>query len=284
MTATTDEFKKSRSVATSLRRRVVAGVALAVVGIGTIFWRPAFDVLVYLIAVGALWELHKLDERKGSPLYWPVALAAVSGYVALASFDHLQRYERYLIELTIPAAFLYGLLRPGSSYLLRTAVTVIAVLYIGKLISYYIVLRNMEPDGLPLTIYAVVLVALTDTASMLVGIRFGRHRLTPVSPRKTVEGAAGGFAVAVIVGVVAGMMAPLRFAPWQAALISAATSLAAILGDLVESALKRDARVKDAGSAIGGHGGVLDRFDSYLFSGIAYYWMLHLLRGIPFVR
>ena len=281
---TTNGLAQPSVAAHGFKRRVFVGVTLAIVGIGSIFYRPAFDVLVYVIAVGALWELHKLDERKGTPLHWPVALAAVSGYVALAAFGKLPHYERDLIGLTILASFIYGLLRAGSGYLLRTAVTVIAVLYIGKLITYYIVLRNMVPDGLALTVYVVVLVAVTDTASMLVGIRFGRHRLTPISPRKTVEGTAGGFAIAVAVGVLAGTQAPLGFAPWQAALISAVTSLAAILGDLVESALKRDARVKDAGSAIGSHGGVLDRFDSYLFSGIAYYWMLHLLRGIPFAR
>ncbi|MDE2571465.1 MAG: phosphatidate cytidylyltransferase, partial [bacterium] len=282
--AAADERARSSVATASFKRRVVVGVGLAVVGIGSIFYQPAFDVLVYVIAVGALWELHKLDERKGSPLHWPVALAAVTGYVVLASFGRLPHYERDLIGLTILVSFLYGLLRAGSGYLLRTAVTVIAVLYIGKLISYYIVLRNMAPDGLVLTIYAVVLVALTDTASMLWGLKFGRHRLTPISPKKTVEGAIGGLLTALIFGVAAGVQAPLGFSPWQAALIATVTSSAAILGDLVESALKRDARVKDAGSAISGHGGVLDRFDSYLFSGIAYYWMLHLLRGIPFAR
>ncbi|TAM59470.1 hypothetical protein EPN52_07700 [bacterium] len=283
MTAS-ERLLKAEAPTRGFKRRVLIGVALAVVGIGSIFYRQAFDILVYVIAVGALWELHKLAERKGTPLHWPVALAAVSGYVALAAFGKLPQYGGHLFDLTILAAFIYGLLRAGSGYLLRAAVTVIAVLYIGKLITYYIVLRNMVPDGLALTVYVVVLVAMTDTASMLVGIRFGRHRLTPISPRKTVEGAAGGFAAAVAVGVLMGVQAPLGFAPWQAALIAAVTSLAAILGDLVESALKRDARVKDAGSAIGSHGGVLDRFDSYLFSGIAYYWMLHLLRGIPFAR
>jgi len=282
--ATTDELTRKNVAQAGFRRRVVVGIGLAMVGIGSIFYRPAFDVLVYVIAVGALWELHKLDERKGSPLHWPVAFAAVTGYVALASFGQLQHYERDLIGLTILVSFVFGLVRAGSGYLLRTAVTVIAVLYIGKLISYYIILRNMVPNGLALTVYVVVLVAVTDTACMLVGVRFGRRRLTPVSPRKTVEGAAGGFAAAVLVGVVGGTLAPLHFAPWQAAFISGVTSLAAILGDLVESALKRDARVKDAGSAISGHGGVLDRFDSYLFSGIAYYWALHLLRGIPLAR
>jgi len=87
--------------------------------------------------------------------------------------------------------------------------------------------------------------------------------------------------VATITSLLLGAFLPLHFAWWQNILIGVLTSVAAQAGDLVESALKRDADVKDAGSAIGDHGGVLDRFDSYLFGGIIYFGCLHLTGIVP---
>jgi phosphatidate cytidylyltransferase len=122
---------------------------------------------------------------------------------------------------------------------------------------------------------------MTDVFAMLIGTRFGHTPLSPISPRKTVEGSLGGLAVAILAAIAIGLTPWLRLPWWEGALIGAITSIAAQAGDLVESALKRDARVKDAGSFIAGHGGVLDRFDSYLFGGIAFYFALYVVRVIP---
>jgi phosphatidate cytidylyltransferase len=122
--------------------------------------------------------------------------------------------------------------------------------------------------------YVMTLVALTDVAAMLTGVCIGRTPLTRLSPKKTVEGAVGGLATAIASGMLIGSIPQLHFAWWQGAFIGAVTSFAAQAGDIVESALKRDARVKDAGNAIAGHGGVLDRFDSFIFGGIAFYFAL----------
>ena len=127
----------------------------------------------------------------------------------------------------------------------------------------------------------IAIVALTDGFAMLIGTRFGRTPLSPISPRKTIEGSIGGLAVAVLAAIAIGLTPWLRLPWWEGAFIGVITSIAAQAGDLVESALKRDARVKDAGSLIAGHGGVLDRFDSYLFGGIAFYFALYVVRAIP---
>jgi len=130
--------------------------------------------------------------------------------------------------------------------------------------------------GLVYTLFVIVLIALTDIMAMVIGGLIGRTPLMAVSPHKTIEGAAGALVIVSAIGYLATFYAPLHLLWWQGTLISALTCIAAQGGDLVESALKRDAGVKDTGTMIGGHGGVLDRFDSYLFGGMAFFGSLHL--------
>jgi phosphatidate cytidylyltransferase len=158
------------------------------------------------------------------------------------------------------------------------------VLYIGQLLSYFVTLRNVPGTGLAYTIAAIVIIATTDISAMLVGTTFGRTPLTNISPRKTWEGAIGGLVASAVLGAALALVPDLHFAWWHGAIAGAFTSIAAQAGDLVESALKRDARVKDAGTAISGHGGWLDRFDSYIFGGVAFYaalWCTGHLPGSP---
>src|SRR5207248_6086533 len=114
-------------------------------------------------------------------------------------------------------------------------------------------------------------------AALLVGMRLGRHPFFPaISPRKTVEGALGGLLFSVPFMLVGGLLL-LGLAPWQAAAAGLLIGVSAQLGDLVESQMKRLARVKDSSNLIPGHGGVLDRLDSILFPPILIYlFTLHL--------
>jgi phosphatidate cytidylyltransferase len=135
--------------------------------------------------------------------------------------------------------------------------------------------------GTAVTVYAIVMIAFTDIFAMVVGTTIGRTPLSPISPRKTVEGAIGGLLAAVIAGIAGAYTPWLHLMWWQGAFIAIVVSVGAQAGDLVESAFKRDALVKDAGSLILGHGGVLDRFDSYIFGGIAMYFALWILGFVP---
>ena len=255
-------------------RRVLIAVALAVGGIGAAFIEPLFAVLVCLIALGSLYEFARLSERRGPVFAYPVALAGVLFYVGLTYFRVIHRFEGVLLAATVVGALAYATFTERGNYLARSSYTLLGVLYIGKLLSYFIEIRSIPTIGVLLTLYVLALVALTDVAAMLTGISIGRTPLTRLSPKKTVEGAAGGLATAIVCGILIGSIPQLHFAWWQGAFIGAVTSFAAQAGDIVESALKRDARVKDAGNAIGGHGGVLDRFDSFIFGGIAFYFAL----------
>ena len=264
-------------------RRIAVGLGLAIVGIGSVFWLPAFLVICTAIAVCCLWEFAQLSARKGPALEFPVALGATVMYFALTALHVIHRYEGVLLAATVVIALVTAMLsngRGGGAFA-RSANTLLGVLYIGKLLTYFIAIRSIPQIGIAATVTAIVLIALTDIFAMVIGTAFGRTPLTPVSPKKTVEGAIGGLAVAMFAGALAALNPWLPLPWWEGAFVAAVTSIAAQAGDLVESALKRDADVKDAGSLIAGHGGVLDRFDSYIFGGIAFYFALYVLHVIP---
>jgi phosphatidate cytidylyltransferase len=259
-------------------RRVIVGLILAVVGLTLVINRWTFDALVLVLGVIMLYELNALCEIKGQPLEYPVAIVGVVGYIMLAMFDLLHKWEGVLLAGITIASFSIGMYGEQVGYFARTAYTVLAVLYIGKLLTYFIFLRSIPELGIWWTYDVIVLIALTDICGMVVGSLIGRHQLTKISPKKTVEGSVGALLIVAGVGAAAAMWVPqLHLTWWQGLALGVATSIAAQAGDLAESALKRDAGVKDTGQIIQGHGGVLDRFDSYLFGGMAYFGTLHLV-------
>jgi len=140
--------------------------------------------------------------------------------------------------------------------------------------SFLFLLTLYNDFGIDSLIWLVVVVALTDIGAFFVGKMVGKREFCPTSPNKTIEGVAGGIIIATFAGFFTGSM----LVDWpQALLISFGVSVASIFGDLFESYLKREAGVKDSGNILPGHGGMLDRVDGYLFSGIV---MVFLLRGL----
>ena len=151
--------------------------------------------------------------------------------------------------------------------------------YIGFLLGHGLVMRDLSGDagdfGRSWLLFALLVVFACDTGAFAVGRLVGRHRMAPrLSPNKTWEGAAGGLAASVGAALLVGLAFDLAVPLWQQALIGAVASVAAQVGDLFESALKRAANVKDSGSIMPGHGGILDRMDSILFALPAVFYML----------
>lgn len=167
------------------------------------------------------------------------------------------------------------------------SVTVFGALYIGWLGSFIVQLRELtEPAGFgfdPGLRAVALMVAITwscDTFAYLVGVAMGRRPLHPrISPRKSLEGAIGGTVAAGIVGYVAARSFFPVLTPLQGAALGAVGAVLAQVGDLVESLLKRDAGVKDTGGLLAGHGGMLDRLDSLLFTAPLVYFVVTRLCG-----
>jgi phosphatidate cytidylyltransferase len=243
-------------------RRVVVGVLLAAFGLATVYYPWSFYVLLLGIGLASIYELNGLCKIKGQELEYPVAVLGVVAFIVLAALGRMAKWEGVLLAAIIIATFWLGMYGEQKGYFARTAYTLLSVLYIGKLLTYWVFIRSVPVEGAFFTVYAVVLVALTDTLGMVVGTLIGRHPMTSISPKKTYEGSIGALLLVSAVGAALAITPQLHMLWWQGAIIGAITSIAAQCGDLVESALKRDAGVKDAGDAIQGHGGVLDRFDS----------------------
>ncbi len=257
-------------------RRIVVGLIVAAIGFFCVVYPWTFYALVLAIGLASIYEFNYLCSIKGQPLEYPVAVLGVVAYVSMAVFGVLHNWEGVLLAGIVIAAFSIGMSGEQKGYFARTAYTLLAVLYIGKLLTYFVFIRQIPGNGMWLTFYVIAIIVLTDTFAMVVGSTIGRHPFTTISPKKTIEGSVGSLLLATLFAIAATRFEPLHLQWWQGAELGLVTSVAAQIGDLVESAFKRDAGVKDAGDMIVGHGGVLDRFDSYLLGGVAFFAMLHV--------
>jgi phosphatidate cytidylyltransferase len=166
----------------------------------------------------------------------------------------------------------------GAHLVGRMAMTAFGVLWVAMGFAYVLLLRDLE-HGMALTIMLLACTMLDDTFAYFVGRAFGRHKMAPrVSPNKSVEGAIGGIIGSVLAAVLVKIYSP--WLGWEDALIfGLAIGIVGQWGDLFESAVKRDFRVKDSGKILPGHGGILDRFDAVLFAGFVTYWLAIALLG-----
>jgi phosphatidate cytidylyltransferase len=185
-------------------------------------------------------------------------------------------------------------LRKGdfSQTVTNIGATLFGVIYLGWLLSHAILLRNIGQNeniraysennqglgdlGFFLVVFAVACTFLNDTGAYYTGTLIGKHKLAPkISPGKTIEGTVGGIVVCVIAGLIVNFLFgyPLS-SDWTIA-FALLVGITAVLGDLVESSIKRGAGMKDSGDIVPGHGGVLDRFDSLIFVfPVSYYFIL----------
>ncbi|HEX6052706.1 MAG TPA: phosphatidate cytidylyltransferase [Gemmatimonadaceae bacterium] len=264
-----------------LATRVVTALLLAPVALGVIYL-GGLPLATFLaaIAVGCAWEFFRLARHSGVEPLDPIGMP-LAGAIPLAVYA--ATVGAYRTSLSVPAVAMLVILGTviwargtGGRPLGSAAATVLGVLYSGGLLSFGYALREHpyavgDRAGTALVAFPLVLTWASDIGAFFVGRAVGGRKLiTAVSPGKTVSGALGGLAVTVIVAWVY-----VRFALAPAALLTMSTagalafgaviSIAAQIGDLAESLLKREANVKDSSRLIPGHGGLLDRLDSLLF-------------------
>ncbi|MDI6870384.1 MAG: phosphatidate cytidylyltransferase [Bacillota bacterium] len=260
-------------------REVAARVLTGVIGIPVLLavvyaGGRLFQGVLAAIAALMLWEYHRLVAASGQAPRLTLLLGAGLGVGALAAAGR----EGASAGLLFAAAALeMGLaLReaPEVSLLRRGGALILGAVYVGYPLGLMMRLRTASLWWLAT---GFILVWANDVLAYVVGINLGRRRLAPrVSPKKSIEGAVGGLAAAVVAAVA--LRSWLGLTPAGAALTGLAVGAAGQVGDLVESALKREAGVKDSGRLLPGHGGLLDRFDSSLLAFPTLYLLLRVLR------
>ncbi len=224
----------------------------------------------------------------GIPAQYTTTQSALAHFPILLTVGICASFFRLLFRRNLPPATIADI-----------ATTILGFIYVGFLPSHLVLLRNLYPPGAepvanPLQqpglayVWATLFIVwATDVFAYFVGKKWGKHLLYPlISPKKTVEGAIGGFLASIIWSVIVVHLAdnviftntvPFQHSFWLAAVMGAAISIAAQLGDLCESMLKRDAGVKDSGNTLPGHGGFLDRGDSMIFGGAVAYYLISLV-------
>jgi len=253
----------------SLMVRILSAFVILAFVIGLVL-AGVFGVYALVLIIGglALWEFKGLSDQMGSRapgwLLYPLGVFfAFSGTVL----------KEIPVTLVLSLALVGGLgaflVLPGRRQgLSRWAMGLSGALYIGMPFNYYLLLYTSRPNGLVWTLFTIFAVVVSDAAALLVGSRIGRHPFfASISPRKTVEGAIAGIVGAVIVMLI-GVSGVLGLSPVHAVVLGLLVGMSALIGDLVESQMKRIAEVKDSSHLIPGHGGVLDRIDSILFPPI----------------
>jgi len=178
--------------------------------------------------------------------------------------------------LTLCAAELF---RSDVSYaLLRIGVTVLGVFLIAWTLGHLLLIRDIRPGGMRYTFFLCAVIWAVDTAAYLTGLAVGRHPLAPrISPKKTVEGLAGGLFFGTLTAIVfARVSLANEMSLAEAAIVGMAIAVVAQLSDLIESLTKRSAGVKDSSGILPGHGGVLDRFDSFMFTAPFFFYYLSI--------
>lgn len=259
-------------------KRVLSGVVLIPIVIYIVLYAPSYWILAVstLITFLALLEFNNLGLHKTRDKTFDY-LGALSGagLVPLLFFCGKEAFLAALAGLVF-LLFLYGLFgkRELSDSALDVSSKALGFVYLSLPLSYLAPLAGLE-EGRWWLLFLLVVIWSNDTFAYFTGKKIGKHKLAPViSPKKTVEGAIGG----VIGGAVAGLLlvhfSGMDSDPLSTVLITVAVGLVAMAGDLAESLLKRGAGVKDSGSIIPGHGGVLDRIDSLIFPvPLLYYYL-----------
>lgn len=261
--------------------RMLTGFIFGTIAMGCIMLGgAALLILLALIIFFASKEYVKILEHKGFYPSLKIILASEAILAAITYFDRTDLVAGALTLCTF-AAFMWVLFRGRQPYIANVATTILGFVYCGYFPLQLQLLRDMSSpefhDGLGFVVMMFTAILLTDVGCYYAGTKFGKNKLAPViSPNKTIEGSIGGMICAVIGACIVGYFIGVE---WYMSLAAGLIcTVFAQIGDLCESLIKRDAGVKDSGNSLPGHGGFLDRCDSFIFTiPVMYYFCKYFI-------
>lgn len=256
-------------------------------------FKPIFTIFIAATICVAMWELFQIFKAKGLE---PASKAGITfgALYAIAvavstQYKTAEMLPKFVLLISLLSCFLYYFSR-GKSPLQNLSATVFSLAYLAITLSCMIRIAyffdsNAIQDGRWWLLYTIVVTKMTDTGGFFVGKSFGKEKLAPyISPKKTMEGAAGGFFAAVLSSVAIMFLAKIfdygafNMTLWQSIWLGAGIGICAQIGDLSESLLKRDGGIKDS-NQVPGLGGMLDVVDSLVFSVPLVYIFLKVYMG-----
>ena len=287
------------------KKRLLSGIFVGAFGIIIVslgdWW---FTISLSLIVHLALLEFFRMAEFTGIR---PATKTTLVACQLLLLFTQLSTRGYISFEISdailpLSGAAICGwlLLQPVTGSIADIAASIFGLFYLGFLPSHWIKLRNLlETDlqnnvnlipadwsssitfGMLITFATCLMIVGFDIGSYLIGKRFGNHSLSPISPSKTIEGVLGGLLFSILIGTFCGYLLKWKFGVFIGIFIGILVALFSLVGDLTESMMKRNAGLKDSGNFLPGHGGILDRIDSYLFTPAIVFYIVILLS--PFI-
>jgi phosphatidate cytidylyltransferase len=275
------------------RWRLISSIVLWGIMLAVVFWLPPTGLYIFMnvVIARAVWEFYVICENRGLLTY---KVWGVIGTIALISGSWFVYRERNVVQLSydfdvlILLVFVLGVFvrqlpqKLNPQGIATMAVTFFGVIYVAWLGNFITRINFATPHGRFWVMYLVVVTKFTDIGAYLIGSSLGRHKMIPrISPKKTWEGTVGGllFALAGSLGCFYWLpyIAADGMVAWQAVGVGLLLGAGAVIGDLAESLIKREAGVKDSSHILPGHGGALDLVDSLLFTAPLLYVYVRLV-------
>ena len=265
-----------------MKQRVISGAVLVVILAITLYFGGIVTcglmALVSLVGNMELLRVYGVNKKTPGIVCY---LATVLYHIAIY-LDRMDIIVPMMVVYLLVMLAVYVLTFPTYSDK-QIMAAFMDFFYVSVMLSFVYLIRNME-HGLVLVLLIFVSSWINDTCAYFVGRALGKHKMAPVlSPKKSIEGLIGGIVGAGVFGAVFGILFDkyvdtMNYAPLLFAVVGAVGALPAVIGDLAASAIKRNNDIKDYGKLIPGHGGILDRFDSIIFTApIIYYLLVYLL-------
>ena len=266
-----------------LVKRLIVAIILIPVGVTLIYFGGwPFTLFIALLLGVAAWEFCNLFTKAG---YAPATPLVISGVVALAVTRLISgfEYQDLILTISVLATMCYHLVayeKGRDTSATDFAISLGGLVYLGILGSHLISLRLL-PDGLWWFMLIMPVAWLADTGAFFIGSRLGKHRIAPrLSPKKSWEGYIGGIVTGILTGILLSYLWGLRspdITISRGLVVGIVLSVLPTLGDLGESMLKRQFGVKDSSNLLPGHGGFLDRIDSWIWAAAIGYYLVFFL-------